>query len=86
MDNLLIGFNKLNDFQENLVVEAHGILGDLFIFGIIISIYDTTLVKREQKRLKEKTKLDRINKKDFEKEGDDMDDNSYLITDITVSR
>lgn len=53
-----------DSFKENILVEAHGVLGDIFIFGIIISIYDTIRINSERKGDKENQKqlqIDRYN-------------------------
>lgn len=50
---LTIDFNfikegKHSDFLENLLVEAHGVLGDLLIFGFLLSIYDVVKNKKDK--------------------------------------
>lgn len=48
IDEKYIPANKQDDFFENLLVEAHGILGDLLIFGIVLSIYDSLRDRKEK--------------------------------------
>ncbi|MFI1773373.1 hypothetical protein [Thalassobellus citreus] len=57
---------NLKDFIGNVLVEAHGVLGDLgdlIIFGVILTIYDTYRNNKEEKRkkkLERKTKVERL--------------------------
>lgn len=51
------------EFVENLLVEAHGVLGDLVIFGVILTIYDTYRNTQEEKKRKEierEVKIERL--------------------------
>ena len=49
-----------DDFNlHDVLVEAHGLVYDLIVFGVIIALYDTWRDKREKERIK-KTERDQL--------------------------
>lgn len=41
-------FNKLGEWQKNVLVEAHGLLFDLLVFGILLTLYDLSRQKKDR--------------------------------------
>ncbi|WP_136468998.1 pentapeptide repeat-containing protein [Flagellimonas onchidii] len=62
------GFGN-QEFIENLIVELHGVLGDLLIFGIVLSIYDN--YKNQKRDIEKQSEERRLKIERLEEEIDD---------------
>ncbi len=57
---VILDFYDSSFSKHDILVEFHGLVFDLFVFGVILTVYDTLKEKREKEKSKENKKLELI--------------------------
>lgn len=57
---VILDFYDCNFSYHDILVEFHGLVFDLFVFGIILTIYETNKSKKEKAQADKKRKTDLI--------------------------